>query len=274
MRFMLETIGYGVLVPAAVSIAVMWTLLRVLPRDAGQLFAGAVGGAVGFFAGYVLLEPRHLLPTTYWQWLPWMGIVAAIAGPIGFVSRVPSVGRWTLWLVVSIVSAWLLVPKWAALSPSRGVYVALFIACVFLLTALLDTLARRTSGTMLSLSLCISASCGAVLLAAFVSMRFGLLTVAAAAALSGCWVVSFRDSSRNLARGVTLFYSVVIGGLLLTGQVAAVLPSVCFVLVLAAPLMLWVCEFAPLSRPQGKNAVMVRLVAISLPLATAFLLAV
>ncbi len=274
MRFEFETIGCGVLVPAVVSIAVMWVLLRVLPRDVAQRFAGAVGCAAGFFAGYALLEPRHLRPSTYWQWLPWLGIVAAIAGPIGLASRVPSVGRWTLWLVVSTASAWLLVPTWADLNPSRGVYVTVFAAYVFLLTALLDALARRTSGTMFSLSLCVSASSGAVLLAAFVSVRFGLLTVASAAALSGCWAISFRDSSRELVCGVTLFYSVVIGGLMLTGQVAAVLPSACFVLILAAPLMLWVCEIPPLSRPQGKSAVMIRLVAISLPLATAFLLAV
>ena len=274
MRFELETIGCGVFVPAALSVVVTWALLRVLPREVAQRFAGAVGCAAGFFVGYALLEPRHLRPVTYWQWLPWLGIVAAIAGPIGFASRVPSAGRWTLWLVVSIVSTWLLVPTWADLNPSRGVHVALITACVFLLTVLLDMLACRTSGTLFSLSLCVSASCGAILLATFVSVRFGLLTVASAAALSGCWVISFRGSSRELVRGVTLFYSVVIGGLMLAGQVAAVLPSACFALILAAPLMLWMCEFSPLSSAQGKWAVMIRLVAISLPLATAFLLAV
>ena len=274
MRFELETIGCGLLLPAALSVVVTWAFLRALPRDVALRFAGAVGCAVGFFVGYALLEPRHLRPATYWQWLPWLGIVAAVAAPIGLVSRVPSVCRWTLWLVISVVSAWLLVPTWVDLKPSRDVYVALVTACVFLLTAQLDMLGRRTSGTMFSLSLCVSASCGAVLLAAFVSVRFGLLTVAAAAALSGCWVISFRDSSRELVRGVTLFYSVVVGGLLLTGQVAAVLPSVCFALILAAPLMLWLCEFPPLSRPQGKWGVLIRLVAISLPLATACLLAV
>ena len=274
MRFELETIARGLLLPVVVSIVVAWVLLRVLPRNVAQRFAGAVGCAVGFIAGYALLEPRHLRPSTYWQWLPWLGIVTAIAGPVGLVSRIPAVGRWTLWLVISVVSAWLLVPTWADLNLSRGVYVTLFAASLFLLTMLLDELALRTSGTMLALSLCISALCGAVLLAVFVSVRFGLLTVAAAAALSGCWVTTFRNSARDLVRGVTLFYSVVVGGLMLTGQVAAVLPTACFALMLAAPSMLWVCEFPPLSRSQGKHAVMIQLVAIGLPLATAFLLAV
>ncbi len=197
-----------------------------------------------------------------------------IAGPSGMALRVHPVGSWVPWLVVSIMSAWLLVPTWADLNPPRYVYLTLFAAGVFLLTVLLDRLARGISKTVFSLSLCISASCGAVLLAAFLSVRFGLLTVAAAAALSGCWVISFRDSRCDLIRGMTLFYSVVVGGLMLAGQVAAVLPSICFALILAAPLMLWLCEFQPLASAQGQRAVMIRLMAISLPLATAFLLAV
>lgn len=273
MKFAIETAGFGILVPACLSIAVAWAIRRFFPRDAGRLISGAIGCAAGFFAGFAALETGNLRPTTYWHWLPWVGVVASIAGPIGLLPRVPTAGRWGLWLTAAIGCGWLLVPNWADLNPPRIAYVSIFAAVVFLLTSLLEILARRNPSSSLSMSLCISAWCGAVLLSAFVSLRFGLLTVAAAAALSGCCVVSTRDSARELVRGVILFYSVVVGGLMLVGELAAVLPRVCFLLILAASLMLWLCEFLPAATASNKRAFVIRLVAVASPLAAAFLVA-
>jgi hypothetical protein len=112
-------------------------------------------------------------------------------------------------------------------------------------------LADRTSAALLALSLIIAATAGAILLAAFVSLRFGLLACAASAALSGCGIVAFRSRSRNVVRGTVMFYAVVVGGLMSAGQLADVLPSACFPLVLAAPLVLWVRPAAWRSQTPG-----------------------
>lgn len=273
MKFAIETAGYGIVVPASLAIAVAWSLLRVLPRGVAPLVAGALGCASGFFAGFAALETGSLRPTTYWHWLPWLGAVASVAGPIGLTPRVPTVGRWILWLAVAIVSGWLLVPTWSDLTPPRAAYVAIFSGGVVLPAILLEKLARQTSGNMLSLSLCASAFCGAVLMSALVSLRFGLLAVAAAAAISGCCAVSLRGNARDLVRGMILVHFVIVGGLMLAGQLAAVLPSACFVLIPAAPLMLWPCELLPQSSVSSKRAIAIRVIAVALPLGLAFVVA-
>lgn len=273
MQFEIEMASYAVLVPAGLSFAVAWGLLRVLPRDVAPLIAGAIGCAAGFFAGYGLLETANLRPTTYWHWLPWLGIVAALAGSVGLSPRVPIFVRWMLWLAVGIVSSWLLVPTWADLKPSRIGYVSIFAVCVFLVTVLIESLARRPSARLISLSLSLSSLCGAVLMAAFVSLRFGMLAFAAFAAVSGVCAMSAFGSTRDVVRGAALFYAVVIGGLMLTGQLVGVVPSVCFFLISAAPTVLWACEFGPLSRLTGNAAVIIRLAAIALPLTAAFVMA-
>jgi hypothetical protein len=273
MKFAIETAGYGIVVPAGLAIAVAWSLLRVLPRDIAPLVAGALRCASGFFTGFTALETGNLRPTTYWHWLPWLGAMASVVGPIGLMPRMPTVGRWVHWIAVAIGAGWLLVPTWSDLAPLREVYVAVFSGGVFLPTILLERLARMTSGNMLSLSLCASAFCGAVLMSAFVSLRFGLLAVAAAAAISGCSVVSFRGNARDLVRGMILVHFVIVSGLMLAGQLVAVLPSACFVLIPAAPLMLWPCELLPQPGVTNKRAIAIRAVAIALPLGLAFVVA-
>ena len=76
---------------------------------------------------------------------------------------------------------------------------------------------------MLSLSLVLTSGCGAALLAAAVSMRFGQLAGVLAAALGGCGLAIGRSAKPddNLMRGAIGVYAVLLGGLILAGSIVA-----------------------------------------------------
>lgn len=247
-----------------------------------------MGCACGFFAGFAWLESPHLRPSTYWHWLPWLGLMSLL-GPFGSTAplsfSIQRVGRWSLRLGVAVVSAWMLVPTWADLSPTRGWYVAIFAASTWLLSLCLEPLSRQTAGNALLPSLCVSTFAGAGLLAAMVSLRFGLLAGVAGAALTGVWLASLPDTitrrsslaadrGNPTAGGTCLFYAVVFGGLMLAGQLAAVIPSVCFPLLAAAPLALWVGEMPFFARRSSRFAGIVRAAAVLLPIVAAMVVAI
>ena len=276
----------GFVLPAIVSCSCWWLISSIRPGPQGKVWAGAAGSACGFFAGFAWFESAQLFPSTYWHWLPWLGLLTLL-GPIeSTVARSFGIQRaWLLWLSVAVASAWMLVPTWPDLSPARGWYVAIFAAGVWFLSISLKPLSRRAAGHALLPSMCVSTLAGAGLLATTFSLRFGMLAAVAASALTGVWLASQRDvftrgtscpadCGNPTAGGTHLFYAVVFGGLMLVGELAAVVPSLCFVLLLAAPLALWPGELPVGARRTGRSARIIRMIAVLLPIITAVLLAI
>jgi hypothetical protein len=104
-----EALGLGVLLPAVVA-AVVLLPLRLRP-GLGERTARLLGGlaiALGFFAGYIGLGFAPLKPEDAWNWLPWLGLGAALAGPITRPWWLAAVVR----LAGAALVAWLLVPGW------------------------------------------------------------------------------------------------------------------------------------------------------------------
>ena len=260
----------SVLVPAVVSVVTTIGILRGFSGDVSRRYTGSLAFAAGFLAGFAFLETRELRPSTYWHWLPWVAVVASIVGPIGLAAGVRPPERLALLIVLTLVAAWFLVPTWASLQPTRGGYIAAFAGSVFLLWFLLDPLAGRVPHALLCGTLVLSSLNGGVLVAAFVSVRFGLLGVAAAAALSGPFVAAILYRDDAILRGLLPVHVVVLGGIMLAAQVNVGLPSATLVLIPAAPLIHWLCEIGPLARLHGKWRSVVRFGAIGLPLAVAW----
>jgi hypothetical protein len=260
----------GVLVPVAVAIVVAIGVLRGFPGDASRRYAGALAFVAGFVAGFAVLEPHALRPSTYWHWLPWLAVVAAVVGPIGLAAGVRPPERWALMIALTLTAAWFLVPTWAALQPSRNIYIGVFAGSIFLLWFLLDPLAERVPHAVLYSALALSSLNGGVLVAAFVSVRFGLLGIIAAAALGGACVATIRNRDEVILRALLPAQVVVLGGVMLAAQVNVGLPSAALTLVPIAPLALWLCEKGPLSHMRGKWGYIVRFGAVCLPLAIAW----
>jgi hypothetical protein len=274
----LELVVFAIAAPAAVALTLAAILQRVLPEKIGQRIALAVALAAGFCAGYWLLgEWTSLMPRRHRQWLPWLAMAAALVGrgpaPIWSVWSVLAFGsarirRWRHvyvhlpWALLTIASAWLLVPSWPTLWPSRQVTIPLLAAYLFLLMTLLAALPDRLLGRTFVALLAAAGVATALLIAIGVSFRIGAIAVAAAAAVGGCAVVA----RANYARGMIPIFSVLIGGLAFVGTIEPQKPLPIILLAPAAPLGLWLFAAGSLAKFQGWKAVALQSAAVALPL--------
>jgi hypothetical protein len=268
MNLSIEILGYGGAVPVAVAVAVVWVSRRFLPAKWAQRYSLAIALAVAFFVGYVLVHSwAGLVPRRHWQWLPYLGAVAAVLGPAGLAGG-GVLRRWLLFLALALVTAWLLVPSWASLWPRRAISVPLLTAYLFLVAALLDALPDRLLGPLAVALFGVVAGTVAVLLAAEVSVKFGQLAGIAAAALAGCWAASLWGGGQAAAavRGMIPVFAILIGGLAYTGCIEPQPPRVLLLFAPAALLGLWACAAPPLARLRGAAAIAAQIGAVLVPL--------
>jgi len=199
--------------------------------------------------------------------------------------------------LLAIASAWLLVPTWATLWPPRPVTIPLLAAYLFLLMTLLAALPDRLVGRRFVALLAAAGVTTAALIAIGVSLKVGLVAVAAAAALAGCTIAaflpransrfadslalgkivnafwansSFGDSPAHSHRGVIPVFVILIGGLAFVGTIEPQPPLPIILLAPAAPLALWLFAAGPLAKLQGWKAATFQIAAVLLPLIVAF----
>lgn len=254
----------AMVIAAAVSIAVSAIVLTCMPATESARYTGALGFAAGFLSAYAYLEPSHLLPVSQWQRLPWLAIVAAVAGPIGIASGVKRPERWALSAIVALNAAWFLVPTRATLEPARPTYIFAVAAALTLLWNLMDRPAQSQSGVPLMLALAVTCLSGAALVAFVVSTRIGFLGAACAAALAGGGLSAALKRDSTVVRGVLAPASVILVGVLLTAQLNG-LPLSTIALILSAPLALWLFEGGPLSKLQGLQSQLVKMIIVAVP---------
>src|SRR5262245_19884057 len=152
---------YAGLLPAGVALLLLAVPLWLRPElgEPAVRWLGAAALAGGFFAGYVGLGWAPLRPAEPWHWLPWLALLAGVAGAL----PLPGVLRAVLWLGVAALAAWLLfVPgeDWEALR--QRCYLA--VGGGVLALGLLIPMARRQPGPGLPLLLALAALAGAVVL--------------------------------------------------------------------------------------------------------------
>jgi len=270
MNSAIEIVGAGIIVPAAVSASTIWLSRRFLSAQTSARYSASVAFAAAFCVGYLLLPSwAGLVPKRHWHWTPYLALAAAAIGPNSVSSGRHRVRRWLLYLVTAFVSAWLLVPSWASLQPPRSVCVPLLTGYLFLLAALLEPLLCRLPAAAISAQLIVSAACAAVLIAGFVSVTYAQIAGIAAAALIGVWVATLFSSGAASVRGLSLAYSVTVGGWAFIGCIEPQQPAFGLLLAPIAPLSLWFCVCGPLSRLRGRAAATIQTVLVLIHLTIA-----
>ena len=255
MPFSLNDIIYGGVLPAF-SAAIFYLLLaRLLPDDLRHRYPAAVATFAGFLLGYTLISLAPWQPTAHWHWLPYAFLAAAVVGPIASAESIRSFERLLTYSIVAIVVSWQLVPNWEDLSPSRITYLLGTSITITLLAATLEPLSKRIAPLLLLLTLWVTMSAAAVVLALSGSLRFAQITLASAAALFGCAVAAGILRKEHSANGIALLFSVMAVGSLLVGQVNSFseVPFAAYAVLPLAPLMLWLSTFGPLSKLTGKK---------------------
>ncbi len=261
MNLTQEIVNYGV--PLGVAIVTALGCWRCLPESIARRYAAAAAVAAAFFVGYAMLPSwAELAPTRHWQWLPYLGVMAMILGPIGLADGVSKVERFMLHLLLAITAAWLLVPTWTSLQPPRSTYVPLVSGYLFLLTVLLEPLPGRISGKLFCILLSLAALATALTIAAFISLRYGRVSAVAGTAVVGCCVATFFQKDQLTMRGVMPIYAVLIGGLAFVGFVEPETPLFGVLVMPAAPLTLWVVGWLPFLKSKERTLIAVQTTAV------------
>jgi len=273
MNFVFETLGYSGVIPAAISLSTVVLFRRFATENASDRYAVAVGFAIAFFAGYALLPSWAPLEVArHWHWLPYLAAVAMVLGPLALANGIHPAERGIVQLLLALLAAWLLVPTWPDLQPSRPVYIAFLTGYLLLLSILLDLLISRLPGPLLLVQLALVAIGIAILLAVFSSLKFGQIAGIAAAALAGCAGAAAWCRSACNARGLVLGFVVILGGSAFVGYLDHQPPLTGLLLVPAAPLALWICLWGPLRRQRSSVAAATQTTVVLVPIIVAFCL--
>ena len=268
----IEVFGYGGFIPAAVSLAMVFAVRRILPNSASKRYAAALGLGTAFFVGYALLpEQVHasLRPQRYWHWLPYLGAVAMMAGPVGLAHGLLAMERWLMQLMLALLAACLLVPTWDSLQPPRTVCIPLLTSYFFVLMTALAPLPALISARLFQSLLAVVALCVAGMIWALVSETTGRVAAVAAAGMMGVCVSSFFSTAQNTARGLVPVFTILVGGSAFVGTIQPAPPLTGMLLAPAAPLALWICVRGPLARLRGAGASAAQTIAVLITLAIA-----
>ena len=248
-RAAIQFVVYGGAIPAVAAVAAFWAMGRWWPRDAARRYQAGMSFAAAVVVGLICLpSTKTLAPTQFWEWIPYLGLVAALVSGITSAAGVMRGERWTAVYLFAVVAAWLLVPKWPELSPPWPIHVATAAAAIITITALLSQIPDRLRGQAFPAWLTITAACSSVLVLSEVSETFGMLAALPSGALFGCSVAAWLQKSPADWRSIAMPFTVVVGGYAYLGAVYPTSPIWPMVLIPAVPLSLCVSYWGPLQR--------------------------
>lgn len=252
MPFTPKDIVYGGMTPVIVALAVLLIARRFSSSDPDR-HSASIALVAGFFAGYRLLSLAPWNPSAHWHWLPYALLVAAVVGPITCAAGVWTIERICLYVLVALAAGWVLVPNWDDLDPSRKVHLLAFATYVVVWACLFRPLLNRHAGPLLPVVLWATMTAAAIVLALSGSLRFAQIAIALAGALFGIVIVATMWRDSNHLNGMTLLFSVAVVGALLIGRVNSFsqVPLASYLLIPAAPLVVWCGTAGPLSRLTG-----------------------
>jgi hypothetical protein len=222
-----RTALYAAVVPALVAAALLFALRHLRRGEVRPADAGLAAGAA-FVAGFLGLvgTPKRFPPLEHWQWLVYVGPLAAAVGLLD-VRRTPA-PSWLRWLLRSA----LIVFSIRAVAPDSAVMPMALVAFVTALVIIaLDAVAKRAEpASALSVALLLALGTGvSVALSGFADA--GLVCGSLAAGLGTCLLLSrfVRVSARDVpvVSGVLCAVTAVTGVVLaeMTWPMAALLAA-------------------------------------------------
>lgn len=256
MPFSILDMLYGGLVPAVVASVVWMASRRVFNAETAARYAPSLALVIGFSVGYWLLWWKeahgYWLPKMPYDWLPVVVAAAMIVGPVAHARGVSWFERWLTYAVFGLAASWLLVPTRASLQPIRHYYILGFGPTLALVALAFDEISHRFRGSLLPGFLTFAGMCTAVILLLSGIISFSRTAGAGAAALGGIAVAMLWTRSANL-KGVSLALCTLFGGVMLVGRFNSLskIPTVCYVIVPLAPLLMGCAVRGPLSQGTG-----------------------
>jgi hypothetical protein len=265
----LEAVGYGLLLPAAVAVV---GLLLALRLGGGE----PLGVGAGLAAGFVALAAtgqtdwEFLRPQEAWDWLPALGLLAAVAASVERVG----LARWSGRIVVAALTTIALLVAQSRREPVPSYLFGAIPLAVLILWTVLDLAARRHPGGLLPALLTLVAFAAAAL-----GEMAGFLTVAqlggvVAGALAGWALVAWRRPRPGVCRAGVGPFAVLLPGVLFVAFFNSYsdVPVASYFLLLAAPFCLGATALLQLG-PSALRRALILGAATGVPLAVALVLA-
>jgi hypothetical protein len=264
----LEMVGYGLVLPAVVAAAGVWLALRL---GGGEPLGVGAGLAAGFAAlAASQSDWRILRPEESWDWLPALGLLAAVMA----VGDRNALSRWSGRVVAAALTGVLLLSAQAKRGALPPYLFASLPLIVLILWALLDLAVRRRPGATLPALLTLVAFSAAALgeMGDFLTAAQRGLVVAGT--LAGWTFVAWRRPTPGVCRAGVGVLAVLLPGVLFVGAFNRYgdVPTLSYLLVLVAPLCLGAMSLLPFGKP-GWRAVLFLAAATLIPLAAALALA-
>lgn len=260
----------GGLVPLLAALGTFFLARLVMPEDSARRWAPGASLALGVLVGYLLLPSTEtLVPVQFYEWIPYVGVGAAIAAAVMIAEGVWRGERIIVVLFAAMLSAWFIVPTWPDQIPPQHFHVVALGLGIFLLARLIEFLPPRLAGQALPAWLLASAGALSLVMFSELGETFGRLSALPAGALAGTTIAVFalRKQEYDL-RSLALPYAVIAGANAFTGYVYPSPPLYLMLLIPFAPLGLWLCAGGPLRRLEGARAIACQALCVFLPAAT------
>jgi len=250
MEFFFELIGYGLISPA-VSSAIVVVLLRLLLPAPMRRDLIVVALVAGFFVSWLLFPWAPMRPQSHWHWLPYLGLLAGVVGCLGQFS-----GLWlrcTIYLVLSVVTAWLLVPMWQDLQPVRHWYLIGLVTVVWVFLLAAEPGLRNGPPPLLAAILVGISIAAAAVLAQSGTMKFAQLAGVLVPVLATCGLATWNWPDEFHFASIVVPFQVLLIGFLFIGYVNSFsdVPGYCYGLVGAAPLGPTACQIPLIEKRLG-----------------------
>jgi hypothetical protein len=263
----IEIGAYSLLVPAAVANAMFFGLGWLLPDGVSKRYCSGAALALGVFIGFAVSPmTKALWPAQVWEWIPYLGLLAAFVAGLSLADGVTRVERWIVVILIATTAAWTIVPLWERLANARPTHVATLAGGISALAILLAPLADRIAGRGFTFWLVLAAAATALLIMSEWSEILGRSGALPAGALAGCGAALLIAKPGHSPRCLVLPYAIIGGSYAYLGVIYPQPPLTPLAVVPFAPLALWLCTVGPIRRFTGVRAIIAQAVCVMVPL--------
>jgi hypothetical protein len=278
MKMLFEIAAWGILAPAAISLAIVWIGRWLQARSGAEVdragflhrTLAAVAFAVAFFVSYEIQRVWFsLAPAAYWRWIPYLALLGVFVGGLRLAERLSTFERWVALLLFAALVAWRSMPTWAHLALPEPLaplgealkklnenssgektghqlgYILLFAVALVLIVSLVERAAKRTPPWQFAAALAATSGVLAALVSYAFSLKFGQVALASAAAAggvsAGCFIVGRRAGGQPPeVRGMTAAWSASVAAIVFAAYLNSTSRPLGLLLFPLAPIALWI----------------------------------
>ena len=115
----IEFVVFGGAIPAALAFVLLIAFGWLWPKEiAGRYGAGLAFGASVLIGFVVWHDVKAIALMQFWDWLPYLGLLAAFVTGLTRAGGVGSGERWFAIYLFAMSAAWLTVPHWPEFEPA------------------------------------------------------------------------------------------------------------------------------------------------------------